>query len=260
MNATKTMTVEQFRAMLERPEWVRKQYIEQIGSASRQEQEWDEEAETCATTDIDIIQGYAMLNSKLDGVTIEYQEFWSHDEFEPGSFETSTDGLDVWTISGVIVLDEDGDEMSINDLMFMFPAEFSDIDYDGLKAGIEQTTDIDTDTEEDSAMETITLPSDNAPSIRFKGERIARTSSSPDTANSYYSGTTGRFTILELYRTASGKYVCHSVGVTQWQGEHDRYKTAVCETVEGVINFFGHGWLAKDLYSDVGIEDVTDIE
>lgn len=255
MNATKTMTVEQFQALLGREDWTRKQYIEQIDTASRQE--WEEDD----VVDINVIQGYAMVESALDGVTIEYQESWNYDEFEPDTFSTSTEGLDdVWAITGVTVLDEDGEPLSQWDVAMLLPREFSYVDYSGLKAGIEQVTDIDTDTEEDSAMETITLPSDNAPSIRFKGERIARTSSSPDTANSYYSGTTGRFTILELYRTASGKYVCHSVGVTQWQGEHDRYKTAVCETVEGVINFFGHGWLAKDLYSDAGIEDVTDIE
>ena len=255
----RTMTVDQFRAMLERPEWVRKQYIEQIDTASRQEQEWDEEAETYATTDIDIIQGYAVLESTLDGVTVEYQEFWSHDEFEPGTFETSTDGLDnVWTITGVTVLDEDGDEMSRNDLIFLIPAEFAEIDYSGLKAGIEQVTDIDT--EEDSAMDTITLRNNNAPSLRFSGELLASTSSSNERSSSYYSGTTGRWTTLELYKTASGKFVCQSIGHTQWQGEHDRHKAVVCETEAEVIEFFGHGWLAKDLYDDAGIEDVTDIE
>lgn len=259
MNATKTMTVDQFRAMLEREDWTRKQYIEQIGSASRQEQEWDEEAETCVTADIDIIQGYAVLESTLDGVTVEYQEFWSHDEFEPGTFETSTDGLDsVWTITGVTVLDEDGDEMSMSDLAFLIPAEFGRIDYAGLRAGIEQTTDIDTDTESD--MEEITLQSDNAPSLRFRGELLASTSSSNERSSSYYSGTTGRWTTLRLYKTASGKFVCQSIGHTQWQGEHTRYKAVVCETEAEVIKFFGHGWLAKDLYDEAGIEDVTDIE
>jgi hypothetical protein len=34
----------------------------------------------------------------------------------------------------------------------------------------------------------------------------------------------------------------------------------VCETAADVIAFFGHGWLAKELYDDADIEDVQHVE
>jgi len=55
---------------------------------------------------------------------------------------------------------------------------------------------------------------------------------------------------LALYRTQGGKYICSQIGRTQWQREHDRHSGAVCETAECVCEFFGNGWLAKELYAE----------
>jgi hypothetical protein len=65
-------------------------------------------------------------------------------------------------------------------------------------------------------METITLTIDNEPDLRFTGERIAFNSSSANNARSDYSGSTGRWTELALYRTIGGRYICHQIGRTQW--------------------------------------------
>lgn len=43
-------------------------------------------------------------------------------------------------------------------------------------------------------------------------------------------------------------------------GRKNRYSGAVCETEAEVIKFFGHGWLAKELYENAGIEDAEEIE
>ncbi len=40
----------------------------------------------------------------------------------------------------------------------------------------------------------------------------------------------------------------------------DRYSGKVCETFEEVIEFFGHGWLAKELYTRASIDDVVEVE
>ena len=95
---------------------------------------------------------------------------------------------------------------------------------------------------------------DNERDLVFTGEHVASASSSPETSRSDYSGSTGRWTELFLYRTTSGKYVCHSIGRTQWQGEHDRHNAAVCETPEAVCEFFGSSWLAKELYDSADID------
>jgi hypothetical protein len=109
-------------------------------------------------------------------------------------------------------------------------------------------------------MEQITVERDGAANIRFKGELIATTSSSANNASSYYSGSTGRWKTLNLWKTAGGKYVGQIVGHTQWQGEHTRHAAAVCADLAAVQDFFGHDWLAKDLYAEAGIDAVEDVE
>lgn len=98
-----------------------------------------------------------------------------------------------------------------------------------------------------------TLEVDNAPAIRFRGEHIAHASSkSPDNES--------RWTELDLYRTAGGKYICHTVGLTCYQGESDRYAATVCESLDEVRAVFGYGWLAKELYRYAGIDASVEVE
>lgn len=101
---------------------------------------------------------------------------------------------------------------------------------------------------------------DGSPDLQFTGELIAEVKSSSNNASGSYSGAVGRWTELALYKTAGGKYICHSIGRTQWQGEHDRYSGKICETVDEVIKFFGHGWLAKDLYTLADIDAAVTVD
>jgi len=175
------------------------------------------------------------------------------------------EGSETWQMSGIELVDEDGDALTDIDrdmilagvLCSEHPQDISDIDFESLIPAV-VTEDIGID--EDENMETITLENDNAPSIRFVGEEVASASSSSNNASSYYSGTVGRWTVLKLYKTKGGKFVAQSIGHTQWQGEHDRYKSVVCADEAAVIEFFGHGWLAKLLYEEAGIEDATEVD
>lgn len=109
-------------------------------------------------------------------------------------------------------------------------------------------------------MEHFILEIDNAPDLRFTGELIGSAESSDDRAMSGFSGETGRWTELAIYRSKGGKYVCHQIGRTRWEGERDRYSGKVCESVDDVIEFFGHRWLAKELYDEAGIDDAVEVE
>lgn len=110
-------------------------------------------------------------------------------------------------------------------------------------------------------METFVLRIDNEPNIRFTGELLAKSSSSDNNAaGSSYSGSTGRWTELALYKTKGGKYICHQIGYTRWQGERDIYSGEVCETLDEVKEFFGYRWLAKELYESAGIDDAIDVD
>lgn len=108
-------------------------------------------------------------------------------------------------------------------------------------------------------MEKYVLERDNDRAVSFEGELIAEVSSSPNNASPSYSRSPGRWAELSLYKTKSGKYVCHEVKCTKWQGEADRYRTDVFETLDMVTDFFGGGWLAKELYEKAGIEFIEEI-
>ena len=109
-------------------------------------------------------------------------------------------------------------------------------------------------------MEPFNLEVDNKPSLKFKGVLIAEVESSNNNAMFNYSGETGRSTDLDLYKTQAGKFICHKTGYSQWQGEHTRYSAKVCDTEAEVMGWFGHGWLAKELYSEANIDDSVTID
>ena len=170
------------------------------------------------------------------------------------------------------IVDEDGDEIEGWQLSDMLKEKLEGAEWEYNVKNLLPTADDeieDLDTDEDTEMtEEMTeemkeyvIERDNAPSIKFTGVCLASTSSSANNAaGSYYSGSVGRWCELGFYKTKSGKFVCAEVGRTQWQGERDRYSAEVCDTKQDVIKFFGHGWLAKDLYEIAEIEDVTSVD
>lgn len=254
----KTISIAEFGALVARNDWQREQDHEVVECLNRQVEEWDEENESFDLIDIPHVWGWASKISTLDGIKITYTEGFNYDECNPESLSTGTEGQDdVWSVKGVVVEDEDGDELNAHELADYLGSDFSDIDYSVLE--IEKVTDIDVD--EDSDVETFTIEIDNEPNIRFTGELLAGVASSDDRAyGSSYSGQTGRWTELALYQTKGGKYVCHQVGRTRWQGERDRFSGQVCETLEEVKAFFAHRWLAKELYASAGIDDAVAVE
>lgn len=254
----KTISIAEFETLVARNDWQREQDHEVVERLDRQVEEWDEENESLDLIDIPHVWGWASKTSTLDGIKITYTEGFNYDECDLDSLSTGTEGQDdVWSVEGVVVVDEDGDELNAHELADYLDSDFSGIDYSVL--GIEQVTDIDVD--EGSDMETFTLEIDNEPSVRFTGELVASAASSDNQAmGSSYSGQTGRWTELALYKTKGGKFVCHQVGRTRWQGERDRFSGKVCETLAEVKEFFGHRWLAKELYAEAGIDDAVEVE
>jgi hypothetical protein len=109
-------------------------------------------------------------------------------------------------------------------------------------------------------METITVRRNDARDLKFTGELLASAESSANNASGNYSGSVGRWTELNLYQTKAGKYVCQRIGYTQWQGERHGYEAEVCGSAEAVFDFFGGGWLAKQLYRDAGLDTAEIIE
>jgi len=257
-----SISIAEFKTLVARNDWQREQDHEVVARLDLQVAEWDDETESLDLIEIPYVWGWASKTSTLDGIKIgikiTYTAGFSYDDYDPESLYTGTEGQDeVWSVEGVLVVDEDGDELTAHELDDYLGADFSSIDYSVLD--ISQVTDIDVD--EESPMETFTLDIDNAPSVRFTGELVASAASSDNQAiGSGYSGQTGRWTELALYKTKGGKIICHQVGRTRWQGERDRFSGKVCETLAEVKEFFGHRWLAKELYAEASIDDAVDVE
>ena len=102
--------------------------------------------------------------------------------------------------------------------------------------------------------EKITVQRDNKSNLSFIGNSLGSASSFDNNDQS------DRWTELELYESVAGSYVCSEICRTIHDGERDRFRASVRSDTVGVIEFFGHRWLAQELYSNSGIEDVETIE
>lgn len=269
---TPTITLDQFKALIARDDWKHEQDIEiqYEGTYPKYVNSLlDHSFDAIDMIEIETTQGAAWIDSELDGVTIHYGEQFSFDNYDSDSFDHYP--ANDWTIEGVIVVeeDEDGDavEVELSDLIELLPDAFSSIDYSSLE--IDQVQNVDADQEAQEVLDAEprqawaehVVRADNAPDLKFHGKLISWARSSDNQAmGSSYSGSVGRWTELNLYQTKGGKYVCQCIGYTRWQGERDRYSAKVCDTVEEVREFFGHRWLAKELYEGAGIEDAETVE
>ena len=231
-----TITISEFKNLIANKDWHREQKHEVVGIDPRCEKN---ASGRLVATDVYIVWGFASKTSILNGIEITYAEAFEHEECNLASLTTTTERIEeeVWHIDGVNVVDEDGNWIDPHDLAEFLPADFSSIDYSGLSA--------------EKELFDYTLEIDNEPDIHLVGELIASVKSSEQT---------GRWTELNLYRTKGGKFVCHQIGRTKFAGERDRFSGKVCETINEVKAFFGHRWLAKELYLETEINDVVEVE
>lgn len=243
----KTITLSKFNELVEHEDWTHSQEILWIEDNERTEMDEGTVEGAIITGGYGAVQKTSILGS----VKINYIANFEYDDFEPCSLKIHDAGDYDWNIEGIMVVDKDGEELDIIDLSTSLPAEFSEIDYSFLDSKLRPVTGID-DSDEEGRM--FTIPVSNAPDIRFVGEKIAGVSSSKHRGSEFYSGKTGRWTELHLYKTKGGKYVCQQIGRTEWSGEYDRHSAKVCKALEDVKEFFGFGWLAKRLYGRAEID------
>jgi len=95
---------------------------------------------------------------------------------------------------------------------------------------------------------------DDDTDLKFRGYELA-TATSRDSLKDR-----GRWLDLVLYQTVGGKYVCSKTEITRWQGERDRHYVLVCSEDAEVKEFFGQGWLSKELYANAGIKNIEVID
>lgn len=124
-----------------------------------------------------------------------------------------------------------------------------------LLPGVEGGEGVETGEKTDMPM--LGLVNDEGADVSFRGERVAHVSSRQSVGPRHM-----RWTELWLYRTNSGKFVCHEKKISLWDegGEHDHFVVHVGETEGDLIELLGHGRLAKQLYEKAGLHHVIEID
>lgn len=99
-------------------------------------------------------------------------------------------------------------------------------------------------------MRLIQLERENLPMLEFYGAVLAQCTDKPLTDQGL------NWTVSTIYLSIQGKFVCQSVIQKFNTSERNRYITQVVDDEAGVIEFFGQGWMAKELYKKAGIRNV----
>ena len=101
----------------------------------------------------------------------------------------------------------------------------------------------------------INISVDGSHDIEFSGVLIASESTSDNaTDKKRYSGKSGVWTELYLYKTRDGRYVCARKERTKWVNQKEHSIAKFCYSIDEIKRFFGDSWIANELYKSSGIE------
>ncbi|MDZ4390416.1 MAG: hypothetical protein U0974_11885 [Gemmatimonadales bacterium] len=105
-------------------------------------------------------------------------------------------------------------------------------------------------------MKAFVLEMSDGPKICFDGKILAKVVSSGDPKEeSRFSGLVGRRTELALYKTQEGTFICHRTSLQGTRSQRSKFEGGAYRDLKQVMDFFGHGWLARELYAKASIDD-----
>ena len=117
--------------------------------------------------------------------------------------------------------------------------------------------------EVEDKLQKYTVERDDMPPLRFKGKELGYARSTNDPERGNWSGSWYAWQELTLFSTQSGKYVVERVNY-EYNSQQDVFLPAregkVLDGVHEVIEFFGHGNVAKALYEEAGIDAAVEID
>ena len=112
-------------------------------------------------------------------------------------------------------------------------------------------------------METVIIQRTGQAPLRVRGALIASASSTPDTSSASYSGGTGWWQDVAVYRTATGRYVVALSHHTQGEGGHDTDEAAVYPGQMGCIGFLSArvpSWMLFEVMEQLDEDDLVEVE
>ena len=255
----RTFTKAELRAQLERDDWAHEDIIE-TGSLDSftVEKMCDNGADDWVPLEVGVTTFDVFRRSTLDDMTVDYWTSVRYEDFEPETFKTDNSWYNcaVCNTDGFTVVDEDGDgidELELDAIIQEYD-KFTDFDFSQTFEEMNKAVQIDVD--EELEMKTTTIEVTNEPNIEFMGEELAKVNNMINRNG----GDAIRYSRLALYQTQAGRFICHQCDVDRMGGETYYYTATVADDHAGVIGFFGHGDLAKELYSEAGIEDKITVQ
>ena len=193
-----------------------------------------------------LVLGWVENHITTSGLSVTRRWQYSHPQFKPSGIDVSDDAETRWEIHRMdyAVHDEDGMVLAEEDILGILPrfcpaceeVDHSDLDDDDVEILDEH--------KHEGPYELFRLELDDVPNLQFTGVLIEEVSEKDED----YEDNLNRWCALQLYQTSGGRYVCCREDITRWQGEEDHRIGQVCSTHEEIVDFFGHGSLAKALY------------
>jgi len=124
----KTITTEELKNLVETGTWTHTHEVEYIDSHIETVVDGDDRT---------YVFGSGTLISRYGDIKVTHFEGYSCYSGEPGTFTSSSEGLDeVWKIEGIQVIDEDGEPALISDFYSLFEDHFPSIDYSSVSNSI----------------------------------------------------------------------------------------------------------------------------
>lgn len=208
-----------------------------------------------AEIEAELISGFVEITTTCDiypQIVFTYTEGYSYIKNAPWTFEHGTDGQSIiWDIKGLTVIGDDGEIMSPNEIAAYLPSYFSCPFYGEIREGIIDLMLINSIS--DTFKDKVFLPCEYNPTIVAYCELIGFACTSMNSGSSSYSGRPGECTEFKLYAWDRG-FIAHRAELSIWQGSRDRYYTRICSDISEVVDFFGDGVLAIELYDDAGLD------
>lgn len=96
------------------------------------------------------------------------------------------------------------------------------------------------------------LRNDNGKDITFVGEMIAEVDSRDFRRAP---GEASRWSVLRIYQTKGGSFICESTGMTNVRGERQRTTVHVAENEDEACGMFKESYLSKALFDEAGFSE-----
>lgn len=264
-----------FKALLDRPDWVREQYVERIDKFHDTRVFWDFDADCTREIEVEFIVCRVLLTSTVADFTISYEQHFSYAMNDPDSLEVHTgDDFTDWVFWDFEVVDN-GCSPPASEFEDFMPYRFREFDFNVLHEAINNRVHIVKPHDHDPlylrkiGIDMCHVRVDYAPDLTFEGRLLGQVSSFPHDRDMLCSvgirdrwegdlfvpGKPIRWQELALYKTLDGQYVCAKKACSSEYQEGIYHTATVCKSRLLVTHFFGGSQLANRLYLAAGLLD-----